>query len=59
MRKSLVAQIAEEIPESDATPFERFRDLTRRLVAVPKAEVTEMEEAEREAKAKRREPSGP
>jgi hypothetical protein len=55
MRKSLVAQIAEELPESDATPFERFRDLTRRLVAVPKAEVLEMEEAEQRAKAKRRE----
>jgi hypothetical protein len=55
MRKSLVAQIAEEMPISDAPPFERFRDLTRRLVAVPKSEVTEMEEAERRAKAKRRE----
>jgi hypothetical protein len=50
MRKSLVAQMAEELPESDATPFERFRDLTRRLVAVPKSEVVEMEDAEKRAK---------
>ena len=58
MRKSLVAQMAADLPETDANPFERFRDLTRRLVAVPKSEVTAMEEAERQAKAKRREVSG-
>jgi hypothetical protein len=44
--------MAEELPKSDATLFERFTDLTRRLGAVPKSKVTEIEGAEREARAK-------
>lgn len=60
MRKSLVAQLAEQAAESDeAAPFDRFKDLTKRLVAVPKAEVDAVEAAERRAKPKKPETLAP
>jgi hypothetical protein len=54
MRKSLVAQLAEEAAEPDnLTPFERFQNLTKRLVGVPKVELDELRATERRAKAKK------
>lgn len=51
MRKSLVAQLAEEAAEPDnLTPFERFQNLTKRLVGVPKVELDELRATERRAK---------
>jgi hypothetical protein len=46
--------MAERVPEpaDDRTPFERFEDLTRKLVQVPKAQVDAMRE--KQAKARRR-----
>jgi hypothetical protein len=52
--------MAERVPEPDdrRTPFERFEDLTRRIVAVPKSEVDALrkkqQRARRRAAARRR-----
>jgi hypothetical protein len=57
VRKSLVARLAEQAAEpEDLPPFERFKDLAKRLVAVPKAELDAV--AQRE-KAKKRRVSAP
>ena len=57
VRKNLVARLAEQAAEPEGlSPFERFRDLTKRLVAVPKAELDVA--AERE-KAKKRGAAAP
>jgi hypothetical protein len=60
VRKSLVAQLAQEAAEPEnLSPFERFSDLTKRLVAVPKVEVDKLQATERRAKVKKRADAGP
>ena len=39
-----------EKPPADQTPFEKFRDLARKLVSVPKAEVVAKEKAAKRKK---------
>ncbi|HLX35301.1 MAG TPA: hypothetical protein VKR30_08675 [Candidatus Limnocylindrales bacterium] len=52
MRKTLAARIREDAKQpDDLPPFERFMDLTKRLVSVPKAEIDAA--AKREAVKKR------
>jgi hypothetical protein len=54
VKKTLVTRLAEQAAEPDDVPsFERFKDLTKRLVAVPKAEIEELQAAERRVKTKR------
>jgi hypothetical protein len=54
VRKSLVAQLAVKANEpADLSAFERMKDLTRRVVRVPKAEVDAQDAIERRAKAKK------
>ena len=48
MRKSLVAELSEQAKGQE--PFDRFTDLTRRIVAVPKSEIAEREASERKPK---------
>jgi len=36
------------------TPFQRFTDLTRRILAVPKSEIEERKKKERESEARRK-----
>ncbi len=45
-------QLAERVPEpaEDRTPFERFADLTRKVVAVPKAEVDALRKKQQQAR---------
>ena len=44
--------MAERVPEpaEDRTPFERFADLTRKVVAVPKAEVDALRKKQQQAR---------
>ena len=49
MRKSLVGQLSEQAAEPEGlSPFDRFSDLTKRLVAVPKAEIAKRQASEQE-----------
>jgi hypothetical protein len=41
-------------PGDNATPFERFEQLARRIVNVPKAEIDKKREQEKRRKAKKR-----
>ena len=43
----------------DLSPFDRMKDLTRRLVRVPKSELDELAEAEQSAKVKKRADASP
>lgn len=43
-----------EFPTDNGGPFDRFADFTRRILAVPKAEVDAAAAAERAAKRERR-----
>jgi hypothetical protein len=59
MRKTLVTRLAEQAAEpDDLPPFERFKDLAKRLVSVPKAEI-DLQAAERRAKSAKRGASAP
>jgi hypothetical protein len=51
--------MAERVPEPDGqrTPFERFEDLTRKLVKVPKSEVDKLRKKQARRKPTRRRPS--
>jgi hypothetical protein len=40
-------------PPTEPTPFQRFRDMTRKLMAIPKAEIVAQEEKYKRAKARR------
>jgi hypothetical protein len=40
-------------PVDNRTPFERFENLTRRIVAVPKAEVDALRKKQQQARRKR------
>jgi hypothetical protein len=41
-----------EINSKSETPFEKFRDFTKKIVAVPKSEIDRREKAYKKARAK-------
>lgn len=44
---------AKSVPPSEPSPFEKFRDLTRKLVSVPKKEIDKQEKAYQRKKNRR------
>jgi len=45
---------AKPTPPSEPTPFQKFKDLTRKLVAVPKAEIVAEEKKWKKKRAKKK-----
>jgi hypothetical protein len=60
MRRRLAAQLAEQAAEpEDLSTIDRTKDLMRRLLAVPKADVDALAAAEKHAKVRKRADASP
>lgn len=54
MKKTLVTRLSEQAAEpDDLPPFERFRDLAKRILSVPKGEIDAERQAETKAKVRK------